>query len=102
MILCLSDKIILLLPTSTGVRSRILFSYVVRGLLPLVGSPKANRSEVTGQTKSGSRSPDEKVNNEEVYVARNGITGAPPWSRGLGLAGERLVAGLSPTGPGWA
>ena len=35
-------------------------SYVVRGLMPLVGSPKANRSEVTGQTKIGSKAPNDR------------------------------------------
>jgi len=30
-------------------------SYVVRGYMPLLRSPKANRSKVTGQTKIGSK-----------------------------------------------
>ena len=63
-------------------------SYVVQGLMPLVGSPKAKRSEVMGQTKSGSKAPDEKDDNEEVYVARNGITGAPPWSQAWGWGSQ--------------
>ena len=34
-----------------------------------------------GQTKSGSKAPDEESKNEEVYVARIGVTGAPPWNQ---------------------
>ncbi|KAI3352676.1 hypothetical protein L3Q82_020142 [Scortum barcoo] len=42
--------------------------------------------------------------NKDRYVARIGVTGAPPWSQawGWGSAGERLVAGSLPTGPGRA
>ncbi len=47
-------------------------SYVARGLLPLVGSPKANRSLVTGQTKSSYKAPDEKLEIKEAYVAQIG------------------------------
>ena len=36
---------------------------------------------MTGQTKSGSRALNEKINKEEVYVAQIGITKAPPWSQ---------------------
>ncbi|KAI3361925.1 hypothetical protein L3Q82_012277 [Scortum barcoo] len=60
---------------------------------------------VTGQTKSGSQAHHEQKNiKDRSHVARIGVTGAPPWSRGLGLglAGERLVAGSLPTGPGRA
>ncbi|KAI3351098.1 hypothetical protein L3Q82_005666 [Scortum barcoo] len=43
-------------------------------------------------------------NIKDRYVARIGVTGAPPWSQawGWGFAGERLVAGSLPTGPGRA
>ena len=43
-------------------------SYIVRGLIHLVGSPKANWSQVTGQTKSGSNGPDDKEYNKVVKV----------------------------------
>ncbi|KAI3359992.1 hypothetical protein L3Q82_014321 [Scortum barcoo] len=66
----------------------------------------ARRDTVTGQTKSGSQAHHEQKNIKDRYVARIGVTGAPPWSQawgwGLGLAGERLVAGSLPTGPGRA
>ncbi|KAI3352990.1 hypothetical protein L3Q82_019560 [Scortum barcoo] len=49
---------------------------------------------VTGQTKSGSQAHHEERINKDRYVARIGVTGAPPWSQawGWGSAGERLVA----------
>ncbi|KAI3353543.1 hypothetical protein L3Q82_020057 [Scortum barcoo] len=62
--------------------------------------------KVTGQTKSGSQAHHEKKNIKDRYVARIGVTGAPPWSQAWGWgshhAGERLVAGSLPTGPGRA
>ncbi|KAI3367239.1 hypothetical protein L3Q82_008291 [Scortum barcoo] len=59
---------------------------------------------VTGQTKSGSQAHHEQKNIKDRYVARIGVTGAPHLEPGLGLglAGERLVAGSLPTGPGRA
>ncbi|KAI3370895.1 hypothetical protein L3Q82_007404 [Scortum barcoo] len=58
--------------------------------------------EVTGQTKSGSQAHHEQKNIKDRYVARIriGVTGPHPGARpeGLGLAGERLVAGSLPTG----
>ncbi|KAI3360595.1 hypothetical protein L3Q82_002464 [Scortum barcoo] len=43
-------------------------------------------------------------NIKDRYVARIGVTGAPPWSQawGWGSHGWRLVAGSLPTGPGRA
>ncbi|KAI3355781.1 hypothetical protein L3Q82_004219 [Scortum barcoo] len=59
---------------------------------------------VTGQTKSGSQAHHEKKNIKDRYVARIGVTGAPPWSQawGWGSQARRLVAGSLPTGPGRA
>ncbi|KAI3372123.1 hypothetical protein L3Q82_006983 [Scortum barcoo] len=59
---------------------------------------------VTGQTKSGSQAHHEKKNIKDRYVARIGVTRGPTLEPGLGLglAGERLVAGSLPTGPGRA
>ncbi|KAI3353910.1 hypothetical protein L3Q82_004872 [Scortum barcoo] len=55
---------------------------------------------VTGQTKSGSQAHHEEIINKDRYVARirryRGPTLEP--GLGLGLAGERLVAGSLPTG----
>ena len=79
--------------------------YVVRGFMPLVGSPKANRSWGRGQTKRGSEDHyDERHNWIQISLARTRVTGAPSLEPGLGvgLAGERLVAGPTPTGPGRA
>lgn len=56
----------------------ILGAKLSGGLMPLVAKP--NRSSVTGQTKIGSKAPDEQKNNKEVYVAQNDVTEAPPWS----------------------
>ncbi|KAI3357592.1 hypothetical protein L3Q82_016001 [Scortum barcoo] len=59
---------------------------------------------VTGQTKSGSQAHHEQKNIKDRYVARIGVTWGPTLEPGLGLglAGERLVAGSLPTGPGRA
>ncbi|KAI3356603.1 hypothetical protein L3Q82_017803 [Scortum barcoo] len=59
---------------------------------------------VTGQTKSGSQAHHGERNNKDHYVARIGVTWGPTLEPGLGLglAGERLVAGFFPTGPGRA
>ncbi|KAI3369682.1 hypothetical protein L3Q82_024525 [Scortum barcoo] len=59
---------------------------------------------VTGQTKSGSQAHHEQKNIKDRYVARIGVTEGPTLEPGLGLglAGERLVAGSLPTGPGRA
>ncbi|KAI3370828.1 hypothetical protein L3Q82_007354 [Scortum barcoo] len=56
------------------------------------------------QTKSGSQAHHEQKNIKDRYVARIGVTGAPPWSQawGWGLQAKRLVAGSLPTGPGQA
>ncbi|KAI3363272.1 hypothetical protein L3Q82_011559 [Scortum barcoo] len=61
-------------------------------------------NEVTGQTKSGSQAHHEQKNIKDRYVARIGVTRGPTLEPGLGLglAGERLVAGSLPTGPGRA
>ncbi|KAI3368254.1 hypothetical protein L3Q82_007820 [Scortum barcoo] len=60
--------------------------------------------QVTGQTKSGSEAHHEKKNIKDRYVARIGRYRGPTLEPGLGLglAGERLVAGSLPTGPGRA
>ncbi|KAI3352134.1 hypothetical protein L3Q82_020940 [Scortum barcoo] len=57
-----------------------------------------------GQTKSGSQAHHEQKNIKDRYVARIGVTRGPTLEPGLGLglAGERLVAGSLPTGPGRA
>ncbi|KAI3357033.1 hypothetical protein L3Q82_003669 [Scortum barcoo] len=49
---------------------------------------------VTGQTKSGSQAHHEQKNIKDRYVARIGVTGAPPWSQawGWGFAGARRRA----------
>ncbi|KAI3353183.1 hypothetical protein L3Q82_019737, partial [Scortum barcoo] len=61
---------------------------------------------VTGQTKSGSQAHHEQKNIKDRSVTSPGL-GALPGPHlepglGLGLAGERLVAGSLPTGPGRA
>ncbi|KAI3356750.1 hypothetical protein L3Q82_003427 [Scortum barcoo] len=59
--------------------------------------------EVTGQTKSGSQAHHEQKNIKDRYVAWISVTAGPhPGARpGVGAhAGERLVAGSLPTGPG--
>ncbi|KAI3354752.1 hypothetical protein L3Q82_004519 [Scortum barcoo] len=61
----------------------------------LEGSPLS--TEVTGQTKSGSQAHHEQKNIKDRYVARIGVTGAPPWSQAWGwgsLQAKRLVAGV--------
>ncbi|KAI3374744.1 hypothetical protein L3Q82_021295, partial [Scortum barcoo] len=67
-------------------------------------SKKIPSKEVTGQTKSGSQAHHEQKNIKDRYVARIGVTWGPTLEPGLGLglAGERLVAGSLPTGPGRA
>ncbi|KAI3364639.1 hypothetical protein L3Q82_011422, partial [Scortum barcoo] len=71
---------------------------------------------VTGQTKSGSQAHHEKKNiKDRCYVARIGVTGAPPWSQAWGWGSQasawwpglcpRDPAGLSPkwrNGDAWA
>ncbi|KAI3361565.1 hypothetical protein L3Q82_013712, partial [Scortum barcoo] len=62
---------------------------------------------VTGQTKSGSEAHHEKKNIKDRYATSPGLalpgpTLEPGLGLGLGLAGERLVAGSLPTGPGRA
>ena len=76
-------------------------SYVLGVFMPLVGSPKANRSWVTGQTKSGSEAPYDEKKNKASYVAKTGVTGAPPWSQAWGGRSTASVwwPGLSPQGP---
>ncbi|KAI3364369.1 hypothetical protein L3Q82_011167 [Scortum barcoo] len=44
--------------------------------------------EVTGQTKSGSQAHHEKKNIKDRYVARIGVTGAPPWSQAWGWGSQ--------------
>ncbi|KAI3362717.1 hypothetical protein L3Q82_001782 [Scortum barcoo] len=78
--------------------------------------PPLNISEciVTGQTKSGSQEAHhEQKNIKDRYVARIGVTGAPPWSQAWGWGSQvstwwpglcpRDPAGLSPkNGATWA
>ena len=56
---------------------------------------------MTGQTKSGSRASDDRIKNEEDYVAQTGITGASPWSQAWGWGSQASArwAGLCPQGP---
>ncbi|KAI3368666.1 hypothetical protein L3Q82_025403 [Scortum barcoo] len=56
---------------------------------------------MTGQTKSGSQAHHEKKNIKDRYVASDWRYQGPTLEPGLGLglAGERLVAGSLPTGP---
>ena len=47
---------------------------------------------------SKNNAPDDEYKNKDVHVARNGVTGAPPWSQAWGW-GSQLSAwwpGLSP------
>ncbi|KAI3371929.1 hypothetical protein L3Q82_006801 [Scortum barcoo] len=68
-----------------------------RGLDRIDLSKKDNpKEQVTGQTKSGSQAHHEQKNIKDRYVARIGVTRGGPTLEpglGLGLAGERLVAG---------
>ena len=41
-----------------------------------------------GQTKIGSKAPNEEAKIEEAYVARIGVTGAPPWSQAWGWGSQ--------------
>lgn len=76
-------------------------SYVFRGLMPLLECPKASRSYLTGQTKSGSESPDEEEYNKAVYIERTGVTGAPPLSQAWGWGSQASAwwPGLHPWDP---
>ena len=69
--------------------------------MPLVGSPKANRSWVTGQTKSGSEAFYDAKYNEVRDAARFGDTGAPPWSQAWGWGSQASAwwPGHCPRGP---
>ncbi|KAI3355124.1 hypothetical protein L3Q82_017997 [Scortum barcoo] len=81
----------------------------VDGLMDTEVSLGASEENVTGQTKTkavhkpimNSR-PTRTKDQLFVTVARIGVAGAPPLEPGLGLGltGERLVAGSLPTGPG--
>lgn len=73
-----------------------------RAVTSLVGPPRANRSSVTGQSKGSSPTKNEDDTIKVVFVFQIGITGCPTLESGLGLelAGEYLVAGSEPTGPG--
>lgn len=62
-----------------------------RAVTSLVGPPIANRSSVTGQTKGSSPTHHEDDTIKVVFVFQIGITS---------IAGEYLVAGSEPTGPG--
>ncbi|KAI3357836.1 hypothetical protein L3Q82_016225 [Scortum barcoo] len=58
-----------------------------------------------GQTKSGSQEAHhEKKNIKDRYVARIGVTGAPPWSQAWGWGSQASAwwPGSLPTGPGRA
>lgn len=76
-------------------------SYVAWGFMPLVGSPMVNRSEVTGQTKSGSEDSYGQCQNKDRDVARYGAAGAPPWSQAWGWGSQASAwwSGLFPRGP---
>ena len=54
-----------------------------------------------GQTKISSKAPNEEAKIEEVYVARNGVTGAPPWSQAWGWGSQASAwwPGLRPRDP---
>ncbi|KAI3364105.1 hypothetical protein L3Q82_010931 [Scortum barcoo] len=57
---------------------------------------------VTGQTKSGSEAHHEKKNIKDRYVARIGVTGAPPWSQAWGWGSQASAwwwPGLCPRDP---
>ena len=43
---------------------------------------------MTGQTKIGSKSPNDGKNIEDIYVAQIGVTGAPPWSQAWGWGSQ--------------
>ncbi len=75
-------------------------SYVTGGNLTLVGSPKANWSQVKGQTKSGSEDPYETGKSVPCLEDYRGPALEP--GLGMGPIDECLVAGLLPMGPGWA
>ncbi|KAI3354214.1 hypothetical protein L3Q82_018754 [Scortum barcoo] len=57
--------------------------------------------EVTGQTKSGSQAHHEQKNIKDRYVARIGVTGAPPWSQAWGWGSQASAwwPGLCPRDP---
>ncbi|KAI3368075.1 hypothetical protein L3Q82_026898, partial [Scortum barcoo] len=59
------------------------------------------KSKVTGQTKSGSEAHHEKKNIKDRYVARIGVTGAPPWSQAWGWGSQASAwwPGLCPRDP---
>ena len=54
-----------------------------------------------GQTKSGSNAPNEQYKIRDVYVARIGVTGAPPWSQAWGWGSQASAwwPGLCPRDP---
>ncbi|KAI3369623.1 hypothetical protein L3Q82_025335 [Scortum barcoo] len=56
---------------------------------------------VTGQTKSGSQAHHEQKNIKDRYVARIGVTGAPPWSQAWGWGSQASAwwPGLCPRDP---
>ncbi|KAI3360613.1 hypothetical protein L3Q82_002479 [Scortum barcoo] len=60
-----------------------------------------NLDKVTGQTKSGSQAHHEKKNIKDRYVARIGVTGAPPWSQAWGWGSQASAwwPGLCPRDP---
>ncbi|KAI3362821.1 hypothetical protein L3Q82_001870 [Scortum barcoo] len=64
----------------------------------------SEKFEVTGQTKSGSQAHHEKKNIKDRYVARIGVTGAPPWSQAWGWGSQASAwwPGSLPMGPGRA
>ena len=41
-----------------------------------------------GQTKIGSKAPNDRQNTEDVYVTRIGVTEAPPWSQAWGWGSQ--------------
>ncbi|KAI3369674.1 hypothetical protein L3Q82_024517 [Scortum barcoo] len=63
---------------------------------------KRHEKWVTGQTKSGSQAHHEQKNIKDRYVARIGVTGAPPWSQAWGWGSQAKRAwwpGLCPRDP---
>ena len=70
--------------------------------MPLVGSPKANRSWGRGQTKRGSEDHYDEYNYWiSVSLARTRATGAPLWSQAWGWGSQASAwwPGLYPRGP---
>lgn len=70
------------------------------GFCPLIGSPMANWSWVTDQTKSDSEDPYDKTIEGTVHPDQDRVSGAPLWSQALGGCPRESVwwPDLSPWG----